>query len=253
MSAALDWTVHQLTPVIDWLSQVVTEQHEILAMAERGKCPKIGEVPRRDKADLQWQEVFKDAIMRGYLETLMLEAEAKAEGLSGEDFTRCVQKVGARRLTELVGVDFAELRNQIATLLEAGDLRAQVAAAAAVRETVLRLREALDDHIAWQALTAIEKSKNELQDMREQFVVMCLNIVSAADYMIAAARPFPSPSEPSDPEAQRMYVADRGRIKTSFSDDDDKQLRRIVDARITLAIELRRFWYALKESVELAP
>jgi hypothetical protein len=84
-------------------------------------------------------------------------------------------------------------------------------------------------------------------------VVICLNIVSASDYMIATIRPQSMPGAPSDPDTLRLYLTDRGRVKTSFSDDEDKQLRRIVDARITLAMEVRRFWFTLKESVTLPP
>jgi hypothetical protein len=253
MSASAGWTVDQLTPLMDLLTQIVPDQRDILDMAERAGCKSVGNIPKRDTAEGQWQEAIKTAIKGDYLEELMLEAQARAAGDSGEDFRNRLQKVVARRLIGLVGVDYAKLRSQLATLLKAEEPTGQLEAAITIRDTVLKLREELDDNISWQALTLLKTSLAEIQELRDRLVVICLNIVSASDYMIAMIRPLSIPGTPSDPEDQRMYLTDRGRVKTGLSDDEDKQLRRIVDARITLAMEVRRFWLTLKESVTLPP
>jgi hypothetical protein len=252
VSASLEWNVSQLSPLIRLFSQIETEPTEIRDLAERAGCKAKGNIPRRDTADSQWQEVMRNAINEEYLDKLIQEIRSKALGKLGEDLEARLQEVVALRLVNLVGADYAKLKDALASLLDAQELDGQLDAAVNMRKIVLSLLRELDDTISWQALTPIETSKDEINKRRETLVLMCVNIIGAADYMISLVGLMRSTGVPSDPKDVRMYLAGREDVKGNSADRDEKQ-RRMIDSRNTLFLQARQLWFALKENVTLSP
>jgi hypothetical protein len=251
MYPSLVWEIGQLSPLIDLLSEIVSEPGDVIALAERAGAPSPKSIPREKTAPAQWQEVMKDAINQGYLENLTQQAQAKVKGKSEEIFRQRLQEVGALRLRSLVGKDYVELNSCVDRLLEAEHPRDQYETAANLRRTVLRLRKALDEYIPWQALTPVETSVEEIHERRGLLVVLCVNIIGATEYALTLIKPMCTPEAPLDPQGARMYLVPREREPTGFS--DDLKLRRAIDARMTVALEARKLWYALKENVTLPP
>jgi hypothetical protein len=64
--ASLAWDIGQLSPLIGLLSKIVSEPADIIALAERAGSTSAEDIPKRDTASAQWQEVMKDAINEGY-------------------------------------------------------------------------------------------------------------------------------------------------------------------------------------------
>ncbi len=251
MPPSLDWDISHLSPLIGLLSKLVTTQAEIIALAERAGSTAPEDIPKRDKASVQWQEVIKDAITEGYLEQLIQEGQARAKGKSGEIFRRRLQEVGARRLVSLLGHDYDKLKGCISALFEAMEPKDQPLAVADLRRTVLSLQKALDD-IPWQALTPVETSAEEIQKRREVLVVLCVNIIGHSEYLLTLIKPLSSPETPADPQGARTHLATQKRELGSAADDDEKK-RQAIDERMNLALEARKLWYALKENVTLPP
>jgi hypothetical protein len=160
--------------------------------------------------------------------------------------------VGARRLVSLLGNDYIKLKTGISVLLEAKEPKDQSQAATDLRRTALSLQRALDEYIPWQALTPIETSTEEIRKRREVLIVLCINIISASEYVLALLKPMCTPESPLDPQGARMHLAIQRREPGSSSDDDEK-LRRVIDGRMTVVLEARKLWYTLKENVTLPP
>jgi hypothetical protein len=254
MSAVLDWSLYELEPLIELLGKVIMEHEEILRYVERAGCEDLGNIPQPKPwtAKRQWEEVVRFAINNRFLEQLIQQVQPSLQGNVRDDFRRNLQMAGARRIVRLLGPDYSELRNDFSMLLEEEDPNRQLEAATAIRRIALRLRKELDDDLSWQAFTPIGTSTAEIQQTRERLVLICLNIVSASDYMLAIIRPLCAIETASDSKVERMYLTAHRKSENNSSSDDE-QLRHVMDARMTLAIEARRLWRSIKESVTLAP
>jgi hypothetical protein len=252
VSASLEWNISQLSPLIDLFSQIATEPPDIRDIAERAGCKAKGKIPARDTADGQWQNVIRNAINEGYLDRLMQEISSKATGKLRETFMARLQQVGSRRLVDLVGVDYAKLKDALTSLIEAEEPERQLEAAASMRRIAISLWKELDDNVSWQALTPIETSIEEIKKRREALVLMCVNIISASEYMIAVSRPLRSSGASSNPDNVMVYFSGRENARNDFADSDEK-LRRTIDARNALFIEARQLWSAIKENVTFYP
>jgi hypothetical protein len=250
MPVSPDWSVSQLAPLIDWLSDIITEPDHILNIAERAECRK-GKIPKCNTAVAQWQEVIGYAINEGHFEKLMPEIKAKVPGKS-DTFELCLKKVGLRRLVELLGTDYAKLKEAIDKLFEEEEPKRQVEAATDIRRIVVKFWKELNYDISWQAFTPIETSMEEINKRRQVLVVLCVNIIGAADYMLALTKRMGTSGVPSNPENARTYLAAYERTRNSSSGSDD-ELRRTIDARMTLVVETSQLWFTLKETIALAP
>jgi hypothetical protein len=252
MPASNDWSLYELTPVVDFVYKYIANPDEILRLAVRAGCEE-GDIERSQKPREQWENAFIFAVGDGKLEDLFAQVQKELPRDRATEFTRCMQSVSGRRLVSLLGKDYTKFGNAIDEFLQEEDHGRQIELAENLRRTAIKLYREFNNDISWQAVTPIKTSAIEIRSMRQRFRVLCINIVTSAEYLLAIARPYHAKEgvADSDSPVERTRLATR-RAGNSRSDEDE-QLRRIVDARITLFVEADQLWNALKESVALPP
>jgi hypothetical protein len=120
MQAPNDWSLYELTPVVELLYKYISKPDDILRLADRAGCEN-GDVERSDKPRQQWENVLTFAIGDGKLEYLIAQIQKELPRNREKDFTQCLQSVSGRRLLSLLGEDYTKFGNVINEFLEEED------------------------------------------------------------------------------------------------------------------------------------
>ncbi len=242
------WSIHELAPVVDLLYLYVDEPSAIRLLAERAGCPR-GKLRKLDDSRQQWENVIIFAIGDGRFEALVDQAHSELPDDWGERFTESMKTVCGRRLVGLLGDEYNKLRAVIDNFLDEENQDRQIEFAAGLRRMAISLYREFNNDLSWQAMTLMKTSTIEIRSMRQRFRVLSINVVTAAEYLLAIARPFGTSNEGTESTTDRLRLASRPRGYSRL--DEDEQIRRIEDARMTLFIEADQLWNSLKDSVAL--
>jgi hypothetical protein len=249
---SLQWSRYTLGRLAQVLGDAYPEEGDAKRLAERAGCEKLGTVPRGKSSAEEWENFLIFSTNQNKFENFVLEIE---EGLTGEvrkEFLKALRFAGSRQFVELLGDNYSKLESAASALLDhEEDLGATLQEVRTIRNIALGLYKEFGNDVSWQALTLMKVSQYEIQASRSQFLAMSMNIINAADYMSAIAKPLlPEGMEPAN-KSQPIRLSSLGQ-GTNFS-DEARRWQGVIDARAFLHERAQDLYLSLKNSVTLAP
>lgn len=249
---SLQWSRYTIGRLAQVLGDAYPDDADVKRLAERAGCEKLGTIPRGDTGEEQWENLLISSAMQDKFENLVVQVEAELAGEVKEKFIKELRFAGSRQFVKLLGDNYSKLESATSALLDhEQDVRATLQEVSTIRNIARGLYKEFGNDVSWHALTLMKVSQYEIQATRSQFLAMSMNIINAADYMSAIARPLLAEEMRPTDKGQPIRLSSLGQGINFL--DEARRWQGVIDARTFLHERARELYLSLKDSVTLAP